>query len=203
LKKLYDLESSRLFSLYDIRYIVIHKKDLTKYSLYYLGKYLKKQLATQLIEVENSPDLLVFKADNPSHNLFYSFNLIDDGFQMNFLEGWSAIKTEAGSRFRYINGKEGRLAIQVSNLINHRIEIRLNGRQQKNKDLNLRIILNKKEIRCIDLRKNQDKGEPYNLSVLLPVCYLRKGLNIIGFRLDSRHIDDPFPRFISLVINPE
>jgi hypothetical protein len=202
-KKPYCLEASRLLALYDIRYIFIHKNDLSKYSLYYLVKYLKKQLTTQLIEIENSPDLLVFKANNLSHNHFYNFNLIDDAFQMNFLEGWSAIQTDMKDRFRYIAGKEGRLAFQISNRKNHRIEIRLSGLQSIDKDINLRFFLNKNEIRGIDLCKNQNNGEPCSLSLILPASRLLNGLNIIGFRLDSAYRDNHSPRFISLVISSE
>jgi len=202
-KKPFCLEASKLFALYDIRYIIIHKFDLSKYSLYYLDKYLRKQIPSNLTEIENSSDLLVFKVERLTENLFINFNLIDDAFQMNFLEGWSALKTETEGQSRYITGKEGRLAFQVSKRKNHRIEIRLSGLQPMDKDINLRVFLNKNEIRSIDLCKNQNNGEPCNISLILPASRLRKGLNIIGFRLDPAYRCNHSPRFISLVISPE
>jgi hypothetical protein len=201
-KKPYSLEALRFLSLDDIRYIIVHKTDLSKYSLYYLEKYFRKQIPSNLTEIENSTDLLVLKVEKPLENLFVNINLLNDTFNLCFLEGWSAIKTEAEGRFRYITGKEGKLAFQISNRKNHRIEIQLNC-PQINKELNLRVFLNKSELQSIDLCKNQNNGEPCSLSIILPASHLRSGLNIIGFHLDPAYKDNLAPRFSSFIISPE
>lgn len=201
-KKPYSLDGSNLFYLLDIRYIIIHKIDLSKYSLYYVRKYLKKHLGDRLREVQDDSDLLVYKTVQPTENPFYGQNLIDDGFSMNFLEGWSPLQNTGEKRFRYLTGKEGRLAFRVSNIADHSIEINLMGARLKDEPIELQVFLNNKELESVNPIINIEKTEPNIVRFIVQSKKLSKGLNILGFRFNPVFKNDKSPGFTSIVINP-
>lgn len=201
-KKPYSLEGSRLFYLLDIRYIIIHKIDLSKYSLYYVQKYLKKHLSDRLNEVQDDSDLFVYKTVQPTENPFYGQNLIDNGFSMNFLEGWSHLQNAGEKYIRHITGKEGRLAFRVSDAVDHSIEISLTGIKLKDEPIELQVFLNNNKLQYFNLQKDMQNDGSKIIKFILPSEKLPKGLNILGFRLDPMYKNDKSPGFTSIVINP-
>lgn len=196
------IESARAVELFDIRYIILHPKDLSSESISFIKKYLIRNLRNQFEEIKDENELVVFKRKHSKSGLFLNKNLIGRSFNIAFLEGWSPMQSDDSGKFRYLVDDKAEIVFPIKNLHDHLIEFNISSKAQLKTDIELEFYLNNASVHTFTVSYDQVLQKNFKVSIILDKKIVVDGLNQLQIRQDSFDAKKPQIIFNSIILRP-
>jgi len=181
------------FDLYNIKYIVIHKKELDNYSLNLIRKYLFRGISRLTLLQENK-ELIFLLRDKSSKNSFIDKNLMSPEYEMCLTEGWSNYFSSLSGRT--IVAKKTSIVFPAEKGQKYYLLIKYVLSNGMN-DLHMKIIVNNY---LIDEISHISSMKYFSRKIEIPPRVVLPGPNLLEFRFNKLNSPGRGIKFTSLRI---
>lgn len=192
----------KITDLFDIRYIIVHKKDVTGESLKLLRNYLRQTFQNSFGLYFKDKNLIVYKRLFIEKDSFLNRNLVDSGFNAYFLEGWSALQTTNNLQYRYLTNDKARLIFRTFNISDYTLEIVFQKAADINENVELDFSLNTDHLEKLTLDSQSGKKGSFSISLPLDKAKIRKGINYLTVKIDNDAKKSSVIVFTAIMIKP-